>query len=218
MKTGTVVAILLIALAGAGVGLWIWHDWNGTSSASYEPVPLSKDDTTLLLTAYRFLQSQLLADEQAATRGHFEPVRTFARAAAADHRNEANRVKELAARLAPELRMEPAMMPPEFKSGRGAAFDREYLNAFIQNHEQRLENVPPTLPQGATPELGQFAASWTSMLNRHVDASRRLRDGLPRVASNLPLLLLVGIVCVSSACLLKLASPFNCAREPRDSD
>jgi len=177
VKAG-ILALILIALGAAVVGVWIRRDWNASGSAGDEPAALSRNDTTFLLTAYNFLQSQLSADEEAATHGHFESVRAFARGAATDHRDEKDRVKRLAARLVPELKLEPATPSPKFESGRGASFDRdrEYLNSFIQAHEGRLETIQQAFPRDGNPELTQFAGSWTSILNRHLHQSRMLRE------------------------------------------
>jgi predicted outer membrane protein len=199
MKNATAVVLILIGLAGAVLVSMLWR----ASTASDEP-RLSDEERAFVQKALSILNNQIEMDQLAAMRAHFSPLREFARAAERDHQDMLLQLQGILRDSVPDL------TPPQ-SNGRsslemlyGPAFDQEYLQAFIRNHEHARTAIQEGSAVDEYPPLERFIALWSGMVNRHMTDARRHVMSLPDLASNMTLLLILGSTSIAIAAGLSL--------------
>jgi predicted outer membrane protein len=199
MKSGTIVVISLIGLGAVIGGLWLWRNWSTAGEASI-PSAFSTTERRFINGTHDFLDAQMRADELAAGRARFESVRKFAASVASEHRNQIAALKDAVLRVESnfEFHTERSGIPPSFETLSGGAFDRAYLDQFTRAHEEQIQMLERSPFPSGSPHLGKFVSLWSPTLQRHLTEAGALRQDLPAVASNLPLLLVTGLFFISA--------------------
>jgi len=203
MKSGTIVALALIGVAAAVIGL---RYWQGVGKATDEPV-LTEQGRQFAQTAYRMLHEAVSLDDEAVKRARVAAARTFAQHAGNEHRQLLQELDTAIRKVDPDF----AYPAAEQAAVADAApwHDRTYVDQFLKQHEQArafLAQNEKQLDQG----LSGFASLWSNRIARHTSDARQLLANLPRVASNMPLLLLAGITSLALAAALRVRGKITC--------
>ena len=201
MRPGAVIALVLAAIAGTALVVRYWY---APSSAKYEPLPaLTDSDRSFLASARDILETAMFADQHASKHAWTQSVRDFAKNAADDHARLLSELTSRAHSLDPDFVFTPPAKAKPSES-RGIPYDREYLNESIRRHEHAMTLMQDTSAIQDNPSLMRFVSLWRATAERHTSEAQKLLSTLPSVASNLPLILVSGMIFVGLAALLRL--------------
>jgi predicted outer membrane protein len=197
MRSGTVVALVIVGLLGVVLVTTLWR----ARTADNEP-RLSPQGRMLVQKALTILENQRNIDQLAAMKARVPSVREFAQSAGSEHENLRNQLVSIVRTVEPDFPPQTTAPETRLHNLSGVAFDREYLQAFRQRHIE-LQAAVGQVGRDEPQALQRFIASWTGAINRHLATADRLLMELPKVASNLSMLLVVG--ACSIACALGIA-------------
>lgn len=118
-----------------------------------------------------------IAEEKASK----DAVKQFGKQMVTDH-TQANRELEQVAKrknvaLPADIGQEGAQMRSKLQGLSGEAFDREYVNAMVKEHEKAVELFRKQAEGNGDPELKQLASKTLPTLQQHLDHARQLAGG-----------------------------------------
>ena len=205
MRAGFVIVLVLIAIAGTALLMQYWYR---PGAAEYQPEPaLTAGDRMFLESAYEILQWSLLADRDAEQHARTQSVRDFAARAADDHARLLDDLSAAARSLDRNFVFTPARMRPIRQSG--ILYDRDYLQTFMDGHDRAASAMEQAWDIRDNPPLTRFVSLWRANHARHLKDARQFMEELPKVSSNLPLLLFAGTLCAGLAAFMSLHERFS---------
>jgi putative membrane protein len=112
----------------------------------------------------------------AAEKGSHQRVKEFGKRMQADHSKANAQLKKIASSKGVELPTEPS---GEHKSTMdkltklsGAEFDREYMEAMVDDHKEDIEKFQIQADKGKDPELKKFASETLPILKKHLELAQ----------------------------------------------
>ena len=112
----------------------------------------------------------------AAEKGSHQRVKEFGKRMQADHSKANTQLKKIASSKGVELPTEPS---GEHKSTMdkltklsGAEFDREYMEAMVDDHKEDIEKFQTQADMGKDPELKKFASENLPILKKHLELAQ----------------------------------------------
>lgn len=66
----------------------------------------------------------------------------------------------------------------ELKKKKGADFDKDYMKMMVEDHEEDVKKFEDASKNAKDEDIRKFAASTLPVLRKHLDAARKVRDGL----------------------------------------
>lgn len=162
----SLLVLSLIWLAGCNGG-------GGTGISSMTP-------TDFLTQAAESSMAEIQLASLALTRTQNPEVRAFAQQMIADHTKASDELKPIAAKKS-------ATMPLELNSAHkslagkltkmsGAEFDREYVNAMVEDHERDVQLFQAQAGVGTDQEVKEFAAKTLPTLQSHLQMVREMQN------------------------------------------
>lgn len=109
-------------------------------------------------------------------------VRAFGQRMVTDHSKANQELKAEAQRLGIVLPNEPekdhAAMVDRFRALTGSEFDRDYMDAMVEDHEKDVKAFEQESQSGQDPEVKAWAAKLLPTLREHLSQARSVLDGL----------------------------------------
>jgi putative membrane protein len=112
----------------------------------------------------------------AAEKGSHQRVKEFGKRMQADHSKANAQLKKIASSKGVDLPTQPS---GEHKSTMdkltklsGAEFDREYMEAMVDDHEEDIEKFQIQADKGKDPELKKFASETLPILKKHLELAQ----------------------------------------------
>jgi putative membrane protein len=112
----------------------------------------------------------------AAEKGSHQRVKEFGKRMQADHSKANAQLKKIASSKGVELPTEPS---GEHKSTMdkltklsGAEFDREYMEAMVDDHKEDIEKFQTQADKGKDPEVKKFASESLPILKKHLELAQ----------------------------------------------
>ena len=162
----SLLILSLIWLAGCSNG-------GGTSISSMTP-------TDFLTQAAEGSMAEIQLASLALTRTQNPEVRTFAQQMIADHSKATDELKPIAAKksatLPLELTSRHRSLSDKLTKMSGAEFDREYVNAMVEDHERDVQSFQAQAQAGTDAEVKEFAAKTLPTLQSHLQMVRDMQN------------------------------------------
>lgn len=112
----------------------------------------------------------------AAEKGSHQRVKDFGKRMQADHSKANEQLKKIAAKKGVDLPTEPS---GEHKSTMdkltklsGAEFDREYMDAMVDDHKEDIEKFQTQGDKGKDPDVKKFASDNLPVLKKHLELAQ----------------------------------------------
>ena len=112
----------------------------------------------------------------AAEKGSHQRVKDFGKRMQADHSKANEQLKKIAAKKGVDLPTEPS---GEHKSTMdkltklsGAEFDREYMDAMVDDHKEDIEKFQIQADKGKDPDVKKFASDNLPVLKKHLELAQ----------------------------------------------
>jgi putative membrane protein len=112
----------------------------------------------------------------AAEKGSHQRVKDFGKRMQADHSKANEQLKKIAAKKGVDLPTEPS---GEHKSTMdkltklsGAEFDREYMDAMVDDHKEDIEKFQTEADKGKDPDVKKFASDHLPVLKKHLELAQ----------------------------------------------
>jgi len=112
----------------------------------------------------------------ASEKGSHQRVKEFGKRMQADHSKANDQLKKIAAKKGVDLPSEPS---GEHKSAMdkltklsGAEFDREYMEAMVDDHKEDIEKFQTQADKGKDPDLKKFASDNLPVLKKHLELAQ----------------------------------------------
>ena len=112
----------------------------------------------------------------AAEKGSHQRVKDFGKRMQADHSKANEQLKKIAAKKGVDLPTEPS---GEHKSTMdkltklsGAEFDREYMDAMVEDHKEDIEKFQTQADKGKDPDVKKFASDSLPVLKKHLELAQ----------------------------------------------
>jgi putative membrane protein len=112
----------------------------------------------------------------AVQKGSHQRVKEFGKRMQADHSKANDQLKKIAAKKDVELPTEPS---GEHKSTMdkltklsGAEFDREYMEAMVDDHKEDIEKFQTQADKGKDPDVKKFASDNLPILKKHLELAQ----------------------------------------------
>lgn len=112
----------------------------------------------------------------AAEKGSHQRVKDFGKRMQADHSKANDQLKKIAAKKGVDLPTEPS---GEHKSTMdkltklsGVEFDREYMDAMVDDHKEDIEKFQTQADKGKDPDVKKFASDNLPVLKKHLELAQ----------------------------------------------
>jgi putative membrane protein len=66
----------------------------------------------------------------------------------------------------------------ELKKKRGADFDKDYMKMMVEDHEEDIKKFEEASKNAKDEDIRQFAANTLPVLRKHLNAAKKIKDGL----------------------------------------
>jgi putative membrane protein len=170
-------AVAVIALAGCAETQRAADTTMAAARAQVSPT-LSTSDAAFLTTAARGGMAEVRLGQLAQTNGRSAAVRGFGQRMVDDHGRANQELAALAQRkqVTPPsgIGAEHQRVYDELAGLRGAAFDRTYARAMVEDHEEDLRAFQEEAQNGTDPDVRAFAARAVPLLREHLRMAQRL--------------------------------------------
>jgi len=169
MKTS--IAVVLLALA---ILVGVIYFWPGrVSKAEYRPEPpFTTEDQLFVQQAYSALRVAIVMDSEAEARSHSPEVRDLAQRDKLEQKQILLQLKQIVDAIDPDFRLEGAKSLESWKLPSGAAFDKRYLENFIQLREEASVMLNQASSIQDNPSIEKFAALWRTSIQRQLADAR----------------------------------------------
>ena len=110
-------------------------------------------------------------------------VREFAQMMVQDHTQAGDELKQIASKhnIQPPTagdRDAHADLQEKLTNASGAEFDREYIDAMVDDHEKAVNDVKDKAEDADNPEVKQWAAKTLPTLQQHLDRAKQIQQTL----------------------------------------
>jgi putative membrane protein len=112
----------------------------------------------------------------AAEKGTHQRVKEFGKRMQADHSKANAQLKKIASSKGVELPTEPSgehkSVMDKLTKLSGAEFDREYMEAMVDDHKEDIEKFQTQADKGKDPDLQKFASENLPILKKHLELAQ----------------------------------------------
>jgi putative membrane protein len=112
----------------------------------------------------------------AAEKGSHQRVKEFGKRMQADHSKANAQLKKIASSKGVELPTEPSgehkSVMDKLTKLSGAEFDREYMEAMVDDHKEDIEKFQTQADKGKDPDLQKFASENLPILKKHLELAQ----------------------------------------------
>lgn len=110
-------------------------------------------------------------------------VREFAGMMVTDHRKAGDELKEIATRHNIRMEAEDGQddhndLHERLAKLSGAEFDREYMDAMVDDHQKAVDAVKEKAEDAENPEIKRWASSTLPSLQQHLDRAKQIQSSL----------------------------------------
>jgi predicted outer membrane protein len=167
----TILSLTLAILVG------VIYFWPGpVSKAEYSPEPaFTMGDQLFVQHAYSTLRAAIAMDNDAEAKSTSPIVQDLAQRDELEQKQMLLRLKQIVDAVDPDFRLERAKSLERWKLPSGAAFDKAYMEHFIQLREQAGSMLNQASSVQHNPSIKKFAALWRSSIQRQLAEARGLR-------------------------------------------
>jgi len=172
------ISVLMIAAAAmfpAGSGLAASGSTKAESSKESKSKLTSGEERFMKEAASGGLMEVELG-KIAADKGSHQRVKEFGKRMQSDHSKANTQLKKIASNKGVDLPTEPS---GEHKSTMdkltklsGAEFDREYMEAMVDDHKEDIEKFQTEADKGKDPDLKKFASETLPVLKKHLELAQ----------------------------------------------
>ncbi len=159
----------------------------GRGSAGATTPALIMDASGVLSQVAIANQSEVQQGEAAAKKATTPTVKEFARRIAQDHKASSKQLQQLAAKIGVTLADSRAQTATESQSATmgelagktGKDFDRAFIEAQIQAHEQNIDKIRnQLLPASDQPEVREYLEQTAAAMEGHLASAKQLKQDL----------------------------------------
>jgi putative membrane protein len=141
--------------------------------------PLSEHDREFLIEAASGGQTEVQLGRLAGERARHARVKEFGRRMVTDHGKTGAALKQLAAEKHVKLPSEPTeddhrKILAELSQQKGADFDRAYMHAMVDDHEDDVEEFREAARDAQDPDVKSFAAKTLPTLEAHLRMAKEV--------------------------------------------
>lgn len=150
---------------------------NTVSNAVTKATMTSPED--FIKNAYQAGSGEVELGKLAQKKSQNTEVKKFAQMMVTDHGSAAKDLEALAAKKNLTLPKDIGSMRSTVDSlskSSGTDFDKEYVNAMVDDHETDLKEFQSQAQNSADPDVKAFAAKLVPVIQKHLDAIKAIRD------------------------------------------
>jgi putative membrane protein len=151
------------------------------SSKSTSPSELSAEHN-FLVEAYSGTKMEIQLGNYAASNAGSSAVKEFGRMMVQDHTKSDSAITVIA-------RVKAIVIPnvpgndhqqhiDELTKKKGAEFDKDYMKMMVEDHEEDIEKFEEASKTALDEDIRKFAANTLPVLRKHLDAAKKLKEGL----------------------------------------
>jgi putative membrane protein len=127
-------------------------------------------------------QAEIVLGQLAAQRASNTDVRQFGEMMVRDHQEAAEELKQIASKhnieLSTSLDDDHNDLRERLSKLSGAEFDREYIKAMVEDHEEAVNDTRDKAERGDNSEIKQWAAKTLPVLEKHRERAKQLQEQL----------------------------------------
>lgn len=139
-------------------------------------------DKSFLVDAYSGTKMEIQLGNYAAANAGSPAVKQFGQMMVADHTKADSAITVMA-------RVKAIVIPnvpgnehqhhiDELTKKKGAEFDKEYMKMMVEDHEDDVRKFEEASQNASDPDVREFAAKTLPVLRKHLDAAKKIKDGL----------------------------------------
>jgi putative membrane protein len=178
MKRSTKVSVLMIAAA------LIFSAGFASAASDSTKAERSKESKSKLPSGEeRFMKEaasgglmEVELGKIAAEKGSHQRVKEFGKRMQADHSKANAQLKKIASSKGVELPSEPSgehkSVMDKLTKLSGAEFDREYMEAMVDDHKEDIDKFQTQADKGKDPDLQKFASENLPILKKHLELAQ----------------------------------------------
>jgi putative membrane protein len=140
----------------------------------------NKDSAAFAKEAAQGGKAEVEMGRLAVERGARPEVKQFGQRMIDDHSKANNELMQIAARkniqLPKEVSSEQKEMMDKLSKRSGADFDKEYVDAMVEDHEHDVKAFEEQAEEGTDPDIKQFAAKTLPTLKQHLELIRSIKS------------------------------------------
>lgn len=127
-------------------------------------------------------QAEIVLGQLAAQRASNPAVRQFGEMMVRDHQKAGEELKQLASKH--NLQLSTTMdddhndLRERLAKLSGAEFDREYINAMVEDHQEAVDDTRDKAERGDNTEIKQWASRTLPVLEQHLERAKQLKEQL----------------------------------------
>jgi putative membrane protein len=166
------ISVTLLALAA-----FLYLTPGAASAADAGKGKLSGDDADFVKAAASGGMMEVQLGKMAAEKASNSQVKEFGRRMQKDHSKANDELKKIAAKKDVKL---PAELDAKHKATvnklsklKSEEFDREYMEAMVDDHKEDLEKFQQQADKGKDPELKKFAQDHVPILKKHLELAEQ---------------------------------------------
>ena len=173
------VSVLMIAVAfifPVGLALAASDSTKASESSKESKSKLPSGEERFMKEAASGGLMEVELGKIAAEKGSHQRVKEFGKRMQADHGKANEQLKKIASSKGVDLPTQPS---GEHKSTMdkltklsGAEFDREYMEAMVDDHKEDIEKFQTQADKGKDPELKKFASETLPILKKHLELAQ----------------------------------------------
>lgn len=151
-----------------------------TNSMSNTSGSLSNDDKEFMTEAAQGGMAEVKLGELASTKGASADVKSFGQKMVTDHGKANNDLKALAAKksftLPTDVNAEQKALYDKLSKLSGAEFDKEYVSAMVEDHENDLDSFKSAAGAASDADLKAFAGKYAPVIESHYNMIKVIKD------------------------------------------
>ena len=150
------------------------------NSSSPTLISSGSEDIEFVLGAAKGGRAEVELGQLAAQRAQNDEVKKFAQRMVDDHAKANEQLKQIAEsksiKLPDDVEDKDKALMQRLERLNGAAFDRAYMNAMVNDHSKDLSEFKREANSGRDPQVKSFASSTLPTLEEHLQHARQARS------------------------------------------
>ena len=185
------VSVLMIAVAlifPVGFALAASDSTKASESSKESKSKLPSGEERFMKEAASGGLMEVELGKMAAEKGSHQRVKEFGKRMQADHGKANEQLKKIASNKGVDLPTQPS---GEHKSTMdkltklsGAEFDREYMEAMVDDHKEDIEKFQTQADKGKDPDLKKFASDNLPVLKKHLELAQSTQKQIKTESKN----------------------------------
>jgi putative membrane protein len=151
----------------------------GTGATGGTVSTLSNDDKEFAMKAAQGNMAEVNGGNTAAQKGTSADVKTFGNRMVSDHGKALDELKQLAQTkgiaLPSDVNAEQKALADKLSKLSGAAFDKEYTDAMVKDHEEDVAEFDKASKNAQDPDLKAWAAKTLPVIQDHLKMAKEMK-------------------------------------------